>query len=146
MVRREEADGVVSREDARMSTQNDTSLPQPDPTGSDGRHQGEAAGPEQREALARLEAMESQLETALPLVADAEAGLAAVRAMVEAMEPLMAAYDSTWVADQEAVAELDPPLAVLGEDTVWDLYGREHEVMTELLRLSARVLAPADEG
>lgn len=140
MVRREEADGVVSREDARMSTQNNTSLLQSDdgaPT---------APSPEQREALTRLETMESQLETALPLVADAEAGLAAVRAMVEAMEPLMAAYDSTWVADQEAVAELDPPLAVLGEDTVWDLYGREHEVMTELLRLSARVLAPADES
>ena len=121
-----------------MSTQNDAPLPQSDAAGS-------TVSPEQREALDRLEVMEAQLEAALPLVADAEAGLGAVRAMIEAMEPLMAAYDTTWVEDQESVAELDPPLAVLGEDTVWDLYGREHAVMTELLRLSARVLAPADE-
>lgn len=128
-----------------MSTQNDAPVPQSDAAAATADDARPAASTEQREALSRLEAMESWLETALPLMADAEAGLAAIRAMVEAMEPLMAAYDSTWGSDQETVTELDPPLAVLGEDTVWDLYGREHTVMTELLRLSARVLAPAED-
>lgn len=99
-----------------------------------------------RKALERLESMEALYESALEKADAAEAGLARIESFLAAMAPLMSAYDETWIDDRETVEELDPPLAVLGEDTVWNLYGREHDLAARLLRLAADHFAPSDEA
>ncbi len=96
-------------------------------------------------ALGRLTQMESRYQHAAGAVAQAEQALKALEAMSEAMGPLVADYQSTWLRDRKEVAALDPQLAVLGEDTVWDLTYRQHEVMTRLLRLCAGYFAAPDQ-
>lgn len=97
--------------------------------------------PDPQQALARLEALEALYRTAEARMEEAESATAALEAMSAAMTPLMAGYHGTWLKDLEATAELDPRLAVAGEDTIWDLHGRQHELMVRLMRLCARYFA-----
>lgn len=92
-------------------------------------------------ALGRLEQMEALYHEAGSALDAAETAVETLARMEATMYPLMAAYDTTWVEDREAVAADDPDLEVTGEDAVWDLHCRQHELMTSLMRMCSRYFA-----
>ncbi|SPT52509.1 Uncharacterised protein [Actinomyces bovis] len=92
-------------------------------------------------ALERLKVLESLYEVAAAHVDAAETAAADLESMAASLEPLMEGYHHTWAEDREAVEGLDPQLAVLGEDTIWNLHSRRHEVMVRMMRLCADYFA-----
>ncbi|WP_194947938.1 DUF4298 domain-containing protein [Actinomyces trachealis] len=92
-------------------------------------------------AMERLTSMESLYVSAVSRVEAAERAVMDLESMAASMGLLLAQYHGNWADDRETVAELDPQLAVLGEDTVWDLHTRQHEVMARLMRLCAGYFA-----
>ena len=85
------------------------------------------------EALERLRHMEERYNEACALMDQAEDALATIEALEQTMIPLMDQYSSSWMNDREVAIEAGERLGVIGEDEVWNLYGRQRALMAKLL-------------
>lgn len=95
-----------------------------------------------QDAEHRLQRAQTRYDAADALLDELESVLPKLASLAETMGPLMTYYSKQWAADREAAPDL--MVGVAGEDTIWNLHGRQYELMRELLRHSSRYFTDPD--